>query len=74
MPPKKNKKEDPKDKEQKQKNYEKLSAIGNKIGQIEQISYLDINFRKNDGFLKTNNISKGLNLYRQNYCGCKYAK
>ena len=32
------------------------------------------NFRKQEGFLKTNQISKSLNLYRQNYCGCKFAK
>ena len=24
--------------------------------------------------LKTNNLSKELNLYRQNYCGCKFSK
>ena len=36
--------------------------------------YFSLNFRKNDGFLKTNQISRSLNLYRQNYCGCKFAK
>lgn len=56
------------------KNYEKISAIGKTIEQEYGIEYLDINFRKNDGFLKTNKISKELNLYRQNYCGCKFAK
>ncbi|MBQ8459663.1 epoxyqueuosine reductase QueH [bacterium] len=55
------------------KNYEKLTKIGQKIAQQAGIEYLDINFRKNDGFLKTNEISKSLNLYRQNYCGCKFA-
>lgn len=56
------------------KNYEKLTAIGNKIAQEYDLKYLDTNFRKHDGFLKTNQISKSLNLYRQNYCGCKFAK
>lgn len=55
------------------KNYEKLTAIGEKIALDEGLSYLSTNFRKNDGFLKTNQISKSLNLYRQNYCGCKFA-
>ncbi len=55
------------------KNYEKLTAIGNKIAQIYNLEYLSTNFRKQDGFLKTNNISRSLNLYRQNYCGCKFA-
>lgn len=52
------------------KNYEKISKLGEAISK----GYLAIPFRKNDGFLKTNNISKELNLYRQNYCGCKFAK
>ncbi|MBO6180591.1 epoxyqueuosine reductase QueH [bacterium] len=55
------------------KNYEKLSQIGTQIAQKYNLKYLPINFRKNDGFLKTNKISKELNLYRQNYCGCKFA-
>lgn len=55
------------------KNYEKLTSIGEKIARKEGLTYLPINFRKQDGFLKTNKISKELNLYRQNYCGCKFA-
>lgn len=56
------------------KNYEKISSVGKIIANECGIEYLDINFRKNDGFLKTNKISRELNLYRQNYCGCKFAK
>lgn len=56
------------------KNYEKLTKIGEKIAQDMNLRYLAENFRKQDGFLKTNQISKSLNLYRQNYCGCKFAK
>ena len=55
------------------KDYEKLTSIGEKIGQEEELIYISTNFRKHDGFLKTNKISKELNLYRQNYCGCKFA-
>ena len=55
------------------KNYEKLSITGSKVAQNCNLNYLPLNFRKNDGFLKTNKISKELNLYRQNYCGCKFA-
>ena len=56
------------------KNYEKLTKIGNSIAEKYSIEYLSTNFRKQDGFLKTNQISKSLNLYRQNYCGCKFAQ
>lgn len=55
------------------KNYEKLTKIGQQIAQEYELEYLSTNFRKQDGFLKTNQISKSLNLYRQNYCGCKFA-
>ena len=52
------------------KNYEKISNIGLNISP----DYIAIPFRKNDGFLKTNKLSKELGLYRQHYCGCKFAK
>lgn len=56
------------------KNYEKLTEIGQKIAMEYGLSYFSENFRKRDGFFKTNQISKFLNLYRQNYCGCKFAR
>ncbi|MBR1425448.1 epoxyqueuosine reductase QueH [bacterium] len=56
------------------KNYKKLTAIGEKIANEYDLEYLSTNFRKQDGFLKTNQIARELNLYRQNYCGCKFAK
>jgi len=55
------------------KNIQKLAAIGNRIAGEYGLNYLNIDFKKKDGFLKTNKISKQLNLYRQNYCGCKFA-
>lgn len=56
------------------KNYQKLTSIGDTIAKDFGLTYVAENFRKQDGFLKTNQISKSLNLYRQNYCGCKFAK
>ena len=56
------------------KNFEKISNIGTNIAEELSINYLPKNFRKNDGFLKTNIISKRLGIYRQNYCGCEFAK
>ena len=56
------------------KNVEKIFSICKNLANEYGIDYLDINFRKKDGFLKTNQISKDLNLYRQIYCGCKFAK
>ncbi len=55
------------------KNFQKLSEIGQKIAQEEGLNFLAIDFKKKDGFLKTNKISRELGLYRQNYCGCKFS-
>lgn len=55
------------------KNFAKLSEIGERIANKYDLEYLAIDFKKKDGFLKTNKISRELNLYRQNYCGCKYS-
>lgn len=55
------------------KNFQKLSEIGKKIAKEYNLTYIDIDFKKKDGFLKTNKISRELGLYRQNYCGCKFS-
>ena len=54
------------------KNFEMISRIGDEVsGDLE---FVAINFKKKDGFLKTNKLSKELGIYRQNYCGCEFAK
>ena len=55
------------------KNFQTLSAIGTEIAAKNELNYLAIDFKKKDGFLKTNKIANGLCLYRQNYCGCKFS-
>lgn len=55
------------------KNFEKLSEIGQKIANDYNLQYVAIDFKKKDGFLNTNKIANSLNLYRQNYCGCKFS-
>ena len=56
------------------KNFEKITECGKNIAANYNITYLSQNFRKNDGFLKTNLISRKFGIYRQNYCGCEFAK
>ena len=56
------------------KNVMRVSQIGENIAQKFNLKYVAIDFKKKDGFLKTNKLSKELNLYRQNYCGCKFSK
>lgn len=54
------------------KNFTLISELGRKIA--KDLEYISIDFKKKDGFLKTNNLSKELGLYRQNYCGCRFSK
>jgi len=55
------------------KNFELISKLGKTISREYDINYLDIDFKKKDGFLKSNNLAKSFVLYRQNYCGCEYS-
>ncbi len=56
------------------KNFKLLSEIGEKIASKTGLTYLALDFKKRDGFLKTNRIARELGLYRQNYCGCKFSQ
>ena len=56
------------------KNYRIISAIGQKLAVENNLQFLDIDFKKKAGFQKSIEISKDYNLYRQNYCGCNYAR
>ena len=55
------------------KNFQKLAKIGTEIAEKENLNFLAVDFKKKDGFLKTNKIANSLSLYRQNYCGCKFS-
>lgn len=54
------------------KNFDKITQIGKSIAQ--DLEYIAIDFKKKDGFLKTNRLSKELGIYRQNYCGCEFSR
>lgn len=55
------------------KNFTLLSQIGESIAKDFGSEYKAFDFKKQNGFLKTNKIAKDLNLYRQNYCGCEFS-
>ncbi len=56
------------------KNYGTISGIGRKLALKYGVSFLDRDFKKKDGFRRSIELSKKYDLYRQNYCGCKYSK
>ncbi len=51
-----------------------ISEIGNGLADKYDIKFLDKDFKKQDGFKKTCELSRELGLYRQNYCGCEFSR
>ena len=56
------------------KNSDVLNRIGEELSNLYNISYLYSDFKKKDGYKRSIELSKIYNLYRQDYCGCKYSK
>ena len=56
------------------KNTEIINKIGKKIGQQFNIKFLEADFKKNNGYRNSIELSKKHNLYRQKYCGCLFSK
>lgn len=50
-----------------------LNEIGKLLEQEYNISYLYSDFKKKNGYKRSIELSKIYNLYRQDYCGCKYS-
>lgn len=55
------------------KDSQKLNKIGRVLEEKYNIKYLYSDFKKKEGYKRSNELSKKYNLYRQNYCGCKYS-
>lgn len=56
------------------KNSEKLNLIGKSLEEQYNVNYLYSDFKKKDGYKRSIVLSREYNLYRQEYCGCKYSK
>ncbi len=56
------------------KDHRVINSIGLELASARGISFYQADLKKKDGFKKTMELSKKLNLYRQNYCGCMYSK
>ena len=55
------------------KNSFKINELGYNIAKERGVVYLAADFKKNNGFAHSVKISKAMNLYRQNYCGCCFS-
>ena len=56
------------------KNSKWINEIGSVLEQKYNIKYLYSDFKKKEGYKRSLELSKKYNLYRQDYCGCKYSK
>ena len=56
------------------KNSNLINQIGEELGKKYDIKWLYSDFKKEDGYKHSIELSKEYNLYRQDYCGCKYSK
>lgn len=56
------------------KNATQINEIGASLSNKYQIKWLYSDFKKEDGYKKSIELSKKYNLYRQNYCGCIYSQ
>ena len=55
------------------KNANKLNEIGKELENIYNVKYLYSDFKKRNGYKRSIELSHEYNLYRQDYCGCKYS-
>lgn len=55
------------------KNRTDIINAGIKAAEEYSLNFDETDFRKQNGFLKTMEIAKAENFYRQKYCGCCYA-
>lgn len=56
------------------KDSHQINKIGKKLEEEFSVSYLYADFKKKNGYLRSLELSKKYDLYRQDYCGCIYSK
>ena len=59
------------------KDSKKIDSIGRQLEKLsrgKKLKFLPADFKKENGFLRSLQLSDEFNLYRQDYCGCIYSK
>lgn len=54
-----------------QKDADAINKIGLELSGKFEVRYLETNFKKRNGHLRSVELSKKYKLYRQSYCGCE---
>lgn len=55
------------------KNSQVINRIGIDVAERHGAKFLKSDFKKNDGYKRSVNLSQELGMYRQDYCGCRYS-
>lgn len=56
------------------KDSNKINEIGEEIAEIYKTNHLPSDFKRKKGYERSIVLSRELNLYRQNYCGCIFSR
>lgn len=56
------------------KNAQKLNEIGQRVGAEYGAAFLPSDFKKNNGYRRSVELSAQYGLYRQDYCGCVFSR
>lgn len=57
-----------------QKNATLINAIGKRVSMEVGVAFLEGDWKKNEGFKRSVELSRKYGLIRQDYCGCKYSR
>jgi predicted adenine nucleotide alpha hydrolase (AANH) superfamily ATPase len=55
------------------KDSKTIFGIGKRLVENTRIGFLELDFKKQDGFRHSKELSERHGLYRQNYCGCRFS-
>ena len=56
------------------KNAPLLNKIGEELSREYSVKFLYADFKKKEGYKRSIELSKKYELYRQDYCGCRFSK
>jgi len=56
------------------KNAERINTIGQEVAREYGVKFLPADLKKRGGYLRSIELSRKYNLYRQNYCGCVFSR
>jgi predicted adenine nucleotide alpha hydrolase (AANH) superfamily ATPase len=55
------------------KNASAINEIGYDLAEKYSVKWLPSDFKKNEGYKRSIELSRQYSLYRQNYCGCVFS-